>query len=508
MCGIVGYITTESHKNARERMEFLAQALIVDILRGKDSTGVMYGYGLQKGQNAGYAKDALDGFQFVKSAAFKDIVAKKNQVRFAVGHNRASTLGGISVDNAHPFKEDCEGQGNHCVIGLHNGTVRGNMHYLPLPKNKLGYEVDSHVIMANLAHVDPDDARKEVIEKLDGAYMLVWHDSRDGSLNFARNDTRSFHLAQSYEEDTLYFASEAGELQWLCDRNNLGIADVMSLKPGSHLKFTEADGLEPEVFDFEPGKKTWAAANNRKASNKPGTSGSTTTPDTTPTSEGGKTPGKSPARYQGSRDNQVLAGGRRRDVPQLLQEDLLELDLAVEDRILMDPMSVQKDSTAKRSTAPRFVSGYAKALDMTCVVHRVEPSAATGGFNRTWTVRPVAVRYMDEDPLLICELVATTSLQERFTLKDDDSTNSSTPSTGASPKVDLDGVEGPRGSRVSKAVFLQLTANGCVSCGKPIFFADHEKTRWDLITDEPQCKDCAKADDEALGRMMEDRGIN
>ena len=40
MCGIVGYITTESKLGEMDRSRFLRQALIVDTLRGDDSTGV------------------------------------------------------------------------------------------------------------------------------------------------------------------------------------------------------------------------------------------------------------------------------------------------------------------------------------------------------------------------------------------------------------------------------------------------------------------------------------
>lgn len=500
MCGIIGFVTTEGPKGSKPRLDYLTQGLVIDILRGEDSTGVLYGYGMQPGQQAGFVKDAVDGYTFIKGKGYRDMLNRKNQIKFAVGHNRASTLGGIKVENAHPFKVSCD-DNVHSVVGLHNGTVRGDMDYLPKSKSELKLEVDSNVIMANLAHVDPGDARRYVIEKIDGAYMLVWSDSRDGSLNFARNDTRHFHFAQSYDEDTLYFSSEAGQVQWLSDRNMLGCADVMSLDPGQHLKFTEEGGLEPEVFTFDPFKrpKYQAAANNRKA-----------VAPATKTSSGPSQPTSSvvpPGKFLPTAQNKVMAMGRKRPVPQLLQEELLELGLAVEDRIHMKPMSQQRESTAKRSTAPRFVSGFSDTLGLTLVVHRVEPLVAKGALQRCWTVRPTAVRWMDATtPLIIAELVATVdSIPECLTLKDSPSsaTKPSTTSTEESQKVSLDGYEGPGGSLVSKAVWLELTRNNCVVCKKPLFAADHKEVRWDLISDEPQCKVCAKHDDEAIMRMAE-----
>jgi len=444
-------------------------------------------------------KEAVDGYSFVRGANYQEVTRDMQKMAFAVGHNRAATLGSVTAENAHPFKVITEDAGKS-LIGLHNGTVRGNLDYLPINLKDSGVTVDSHCIMKNLAHVDPDDAFTHVISKIEGAYMLVWHDERDGSLNFARNDTRVFHLAQSYTQDTLFFASESGTLQWLGDRNNLGTADVYFLEPGKALKFTKDTGLEPLVTDFTiavpkplPAKKP--AVHTGKASGTP----------TITDGRGATTAGKQVARpiTAPHGDNKLLLGGIRREVPILLRDALKEIRLAPEDRLMFTPVNVQKDAHLRKTSTHRYVVGFVDTIGMTAVIHRVHNHVAQTRLDSRWTVRPTGVKYTKpnkRDPILVCEFVASIKMPEILSLRGKQT--SSPPSTTASKMEVQDGYKGPRGESIGASLWMHLTEGGCVSCERPINIAESEDCRWTVEKNpKVQCPDCAKLDDDAVAML-------
>jgi predicted glutamine amidotransferase len=463
----------------RDRIDYLRDSLVVDVLRGKHSTGVFYGHGLRAKQHCGYFKEAVNGLEFVEGKAFREhITSNTAPIKFAVGHNRWATLGGVTQKNAHPFRHDE-------VTGVHNGTIRGGMHTLPVSLHKSGCVVDSDCVMHNLNHVDPGEAAEKVISEITGAYMLIWHDNRDGSLNFVRNDTRSFHMAQAYDEDTLLFASESGSLEWIARRNKFTIADVHFLKPGHMLKFTDETGLVPEVIEI-PSPKRYMAPSSR------GQAGA-----------GGTKPGKSATRHYPAGGNQVRVSGRTRDVPNLMQEELLELNLAVEDRLAFVPQLKQTADTAWTKHGPRFVSGWLDSQGLNAVCYRVQPEVIENSFNRPWTVRPVGVKHSATVPLVLVEIVTTLKpVKETLTLQDDNKSLSSS-STEESAKEKRDGFPGPEGSLLSLADWVEATTNGCCVCRKPLTTHMADEMRWDLVSGDPQCPDCAKADDEALARLAE-----
>jgi hypothetical protein len=486
MCGIVGFITEEGPKGARARAGYLEQGLIADILRGEDSTGVFYGSKDQKeGTTAAWLKDATDGYTFTKHPKYARIDGQMSTIRYAVGHNRAATIGNISVDTAHPFQEGL-------VTGVHNGTVRGGMATLPIPMYKAKGTVDSHCIIQNLEHVDPGDAAKAVLSKIDGAYALVWYDGRDGTLNMARNDTRTFHLAQSYDQDTILFASESGMLQWLAERNHLGIGDVTYLVPGNHLKFTPGS-LEPEVIAYTPAPK-YKAPVSRSGTSTHNTGGSS---NYSMRWRDGSAPGVKVRGKQTNRQpdaNRILVGGIRRDIPQKLQAGLLDMELAVEDRLTFTPMQAQSTELLKRKSARRYVTGFLDSLSTMALVYNVEDHVIKSGFDRRWTVRPIGVQFTDRErtrPMVVCQLVASTQQVEILTLQEkkrQDKQPLLPDSTEDDLKASPNGYKGPEGLFFSKDDWMEMTEDGCGTCGKPIHLLDAPDIAWDR--DIPQCVDC------------------
>lgn len=457
MCGIVGFITAENAVNQTKRLNYLRDALIVDVLRGEDSTGVLFGHSMQKGATPGYVKDVLAGYDFVNSKAYAKYIERERAVfRFAVGHNRASTLGSTTVDNAHPFAYQY-------VTGVHNGTVRGNLGYLPISKSASGRAVDSDCIMQNLNHVDPGDAAKEVLEKIDGAYMLVWYDSRDGTLNFARNNTRSFHLAQSYDEETVFFASEANELRWIGGRNTPALGEIMSLKPGQHLKFNDEGGVVPTVSEFKPFVKP-PVSNKWKGKPASGKGQSAVVP------------------------NYV---NKTATVPDLLEAELNKHKLTSKDEYKFKPMTVRSDGTLRYITEPRFVSGYIDSLGMNAVCHRVEKLSVDKAINRSWTVRPIAIKYMGEDnsPVAVCDLVMTHPSSEKRNWRQQEPAKT---------------YIGPDGDLISAREWMALTKEGCSGCEKVLPTSQRESVTWEQLTGLPLCGDCT-AEEERILQQIADR---
>ncbi len=178
----------------------------MDQIRGKDSVGVIS----QQHNGIQYEKSVIDPVSFLEH---RRVVPLLTGARALVGHNRAATRGGVSVNNAHPFQ--------HGAITLvHNGTLRSNAVTTPY------FTVDSESIAYALSQADDPVT---VLEKLDGAYALIWFDSRDNSWNVARNDERPLVFMTNTTGDTMWFSSEAGIL-YACTNE-----DMTDLDPRTHI---------------------------------------------------------------------------------------------------------------------------------------------------------------------------------------------------------------------------------------------------------------------------------
>lgn len=207
MCGIVLLGGNALSSTEVGRFEKL---LFADTFRGPHSTGVFtkrkYGFKPEDPEAVEYYKDALDGPDYLKTSGWEALKRGTEKTpkhgNFYVGHNRYATMGAVNGKNAHPFQH-----GNITLV--HNGTLT-QQSLLP---DHLQFEVDSE----NVCHSINKIGAAETIQKLNGAFTLIWHDMSDDTLHIIRNEERPFHIAEC-AGGTFYGASEEDMLMWILKR--------------------------------------------------------------------------------------------------------------------------------------------------------------------------------------------------------------------------------------------------------------------------------------------------
>lgn len=238
MCGIVGYITAQNDIYENARRGFFKYALMLDTLRGPDSTGVIT---VSNKFTVKRYKTISSGFRMATSEAFE---ANVPNGWAAIGHNRSATIGAVSVDNAHPFKFGR-------VSLVHNGTLSNRGKNLPEYDKNLS--VDSMQLALSLSAVPPKEA-VEVLDRVDGDMCLVWTDERDRSINMCRNRGRPMVLGFNFERSFMCFMSDGDHLQVLTKsftNTSAHIPTLYSLDAYQLLKWKRGS-LRPEVVEFRP----------------------------------------------------------------------------------------------------------------------------------------------------------------------------------------------------------------------------------------------------------------
>lgn len=248
MCGIV--LTGCNFTLSANEMSIFEKLVMFDTIRGSHSTGVMAGYKFYTPQSEEYVivgKEAVDGFAFVNSKTWADVSTQKYRAsatatvdssrnpHFLVGHNRYATMGAKTTENAHPFT-----QGNITLV--HNGTL-SNQSLLPDYKD---FEVDSN----NICHSINKIGIEETIQKLNGAFTLIWHDAEKKTVNIIRNEERPFHLART-STGTWFGASEEEMLMWLLTRDTKYSFSKYSPTIAEHF---ECEVGVQYIFNVEGGK--------------------------------------------------------------------------------------------------------------------------------------------------------------------------------------------------------------------------------------------------------------
>ena len=231
MCGLVGVAGNLLKKDT----DFFKQALICDQLRGSHSTGII----TVDNKNDCYTyKSAKQGADFVKTADF--VAANTINQKILAGHNRYATQGEVNDDNAHPFHHGD-------VVLMHNGTLYSRE---GLRKDKV-FEVDSEHIAYSIGNAENDAEIIDILEALDGAFVLIWFNLRSNKLYMARNDERPLSIAVS--GNRMYWASEEKMLDWLLDRNNVIQYDIVDL-PEGELRCFDFSGnrISTEKTPFKP----------------------------------------------------------------------------------------------------------------------------------------------------------------------------------------------------------------------------------------------------------------
>lgn len=203
MCGIVGVAGWIGQAEAK----MFRTMLLWDTVRGLDSTGVL-AVGLPKDEII-VEKD-LGGptnlWDYGGSKIFTSLRVPKTTFKVLLGHNRAATIGDITVDNAHPFTYGK-------ITGVHNGTLRL---WADLdPDNK--FNIDSKALINGIA----EHGIAGAWSKFSGAAAVVCYDSEEETLSFVRNSERPLTFAWSSDRRTLFWASEAWMIRMSAERHGI-----------------------------------------------------------------------------------------------------------------------------------------------------------------------------------------------------------------------------------------------------------------------------------------------
>lgn len=196
-----------------ERKAF-KEMLHLDILRGKDSTGVAV---INTRGNWDAVKRKGTAWDLFETKPFDEVM--RYQEYAYIGHNRAATKGKVNNINAHPFEfED--------VVGVHNGTIRGQHRLI----DNAQFEVDSENIFHSIQEIGLEDT----LAVLDGAYCLNYWDKRDETLVLLRNSERPMFFCYSEDNKNVFWASEAWMISVALSRNNIKFGKIQEL-PKNHV---------------------------------------------------------------------------------------------------------------------------------------------------------------------------------------------------------------------------------------------------------------------------------
>jgi len=471
MCGIVGYITTEKRIGATARLKYLNQAIVANTLRGDDSTGAFaIGADHEKGTSPGWCKQVCDGYSFTTgNEDFDQMMGEGDDVFAAIAHNRAATVGGVTVDAAHPFQEGP-------ITLVHNGTLYYTAD-LPMSQHMCGAVNDSHTIAHNFAK----HSAKDVIPMLSGAFALVWHDSRDNTMNIVRNDDRPLHLASVQGQDTIFIASEPEMMHWLLARNKLTIKTLAYPKPGQILTFQHGT-LVPEISEVDLYSAThyytYGYGYDRGTKGKDYSKSWPTREEPDPVGK----PLTSVTPHPSS--NTIKIGGKKQQVPVRAQELMLEHDFLVEDRYTFSPNYSMLGQNGRLALVGKLRETGGEAVIYGLAKRFVEGDRT----KRDWVVRPITSKALcTGSPLIVCKVCTTHAPSNEIPFDKPVVNLLPAPKESHDPVM----VPGPHGVWIPEEEFMDKAGKGCVQCAGNIYASDADEVIWVNGDLDPLCPRCA-----------------
>lgn len=217
MCGITG---VAGRIGKREETIF-QELLVVDSLRGVDSTGIAV---VSSQWEVKIAKQVGNPYDLFDTKSYDKALQGLNRV--LIGHNRFGTVGVSSRANAHPF------QFKH-ITGVHNGTLKNKYSFI----NGHEFAVDSQALYNHIAEA----GLKSAIITAEGAWALVWWDSNEKTINFLRNSERPLWTVRSEDAKTLFWASELWMLEGILSRNSYKHSKAHLITNDFHYKIVVND---------------------------------------------------------------------------------------------------------------------------------------------------------------------------------------------------------------------------------------------------------------------------
>lgn len=236
MCGLVGAVGSSVYLNEK----IFHQLLVVDSVRGLDSTGVLAVFNDWSWR---VKKNIGPPFNLMYRPDYQEQITKAKKPVFVwMGHNRAATKGEVIHRNAHPFVH-----GN--LILAHNGTLYSTYALTKEHKNPFG--TDSEAICHHLSQNPIEDTWKAI----KGAAALSWWDSHLLTMNLITNGERPLSFVFSEDKKNLYWASEAWMLSGILNRHNVKCQEIQKLNKDYHAYFHwdhEAKAIKEEFKKLEP----------------------------------------------------------------------------------------------------------------------------------------------------------------------------------------------------------------------------------------------------------------
>lgn len=210
MCGIVGVVGPITFTEEK----IFNQLLVMDSLRGTDSTGIAV---IPRVGEVKIAKELGDPYLLFDTKRHTKAMAGSQ--RAIIGHNRYATIGKVSNQNAHPFEFEK-------LVGVHNGTLTS--------KWKLEDANDFTVDSENLYHHINKKGLKDALTCMSGAWALVWWDKANESINFLRNKERPLFWSMTEDQKFMYWASESWMIEAALGRNNVKHTPPELFKEDTH----------------------------------------------------------------------------------------------------------------------------------------------------------------------------------------------------------------------------------------------------------------------------------
>lgn len=479
MCGIVGIASATVEQKLNEK-DLFQELLYVDSLRGAHGTGCFGIPTTLTNMAPAVIKMGVSADVFLQTKTFTDFIGKGFSMKFMVGHNRHATRGVKNTAFAHPF------QHKH-IIMVHNGTLR-TMDYLPAAAEQGS---DSNRIAAGLA----EWGAKRTLERLHGAFALVWYDLHRNKLCMARNDERPLWFCLNESRKHMLFGSEPEMLQFVGFRNGMKILDddCYRLEPGWLCEWdhdcTDFKHYTTERFHFydppvvrRPTKPAYdPTAYGRKQHQLPPPRKSTSTTGGT-----------------GTTTYEIALEANKERMNTLLEPFGIE----VGDELEFLPSQYAAHYKGKVEQDEGTLFGIAEAGDNESLdvevyffpkaMHNKEHQCYSGKISTAYVTddsrvivgmlyESVHVSVYEHNPDTLESWVEAEKLPFNYKRRSSSSEGWEAEAT----------IPGPDGTLVTPAEFHGMTANGCVFCSAAVPAEDASKICW-THDDRPYCKECAR----------------
>lgn len=229
MCGLIGIISKQQSGFYAPQADLFEEMFVANTVRGLDSTGAFLVTRKNAVRVIKHETHPLNLIATDSWKRFRESIVREG--RILIGHNRAATKGEISNENAHPFVED------HIVL-VHNGTIHNH-------KSIADTKVDSHAIAIGIK----EKGYKETLQKIHGAWALIWYDQLERTLNLTTNADRPLGYLET--SDQIFIASELPMLYWLLSRKNIKVKkDSAKYLNKNELIRISVDPFKLESFDI------------------------------------------------------------------------------------------------------------------------------------------------------------------------------------------------------------------------------------------------------------------